>query len=145
MVHRPNRRLRHAKLLSDLSPAHIRVFLLQLLNIFPLRSFAVVTCLGLCNAKLRCTELILGRKCVVDGFQNLTFGHPLSLELLNTGQKVAGMLVRSLTASPRIATRMALGAIMLQNIILAAVFNAKVVFQVFLDRIHISTLPFSSL
>ena len=145
LVHGTNGRFRHAKLLSDFFPANFRVFLLQLLNIFPLRSLAIVACFGLCNAEFRCAELILGRKRIVDGLKDLALGHTLGLKLLDTRQEVAGMLVRSFTAAPRITARVTLGAIMLQNIILAAIFNAKVVFQVFFDRIHISTLPFSSL
>ena len=109
-------------------------------------SLAVMASFGSGDTELSGSELIIVRQGTVDGIEDLALFHASVLQLINTGQKVTRMLVRSLAASPRITAGMTLGAVMLQNIIFAAVLKAKIALQIFLNRIHhISTLPFSAL
>ena len=99
---------------------------------------------GASHTEFRCAQLVLIRQGVIDGIENIILAHALGLQLFHTGQKVTGVLIRRLTAAPWITARVTLGAVMLQNITIT-VIHTKVVSQVSLNRIHFSTLPFSTL
>ena len=107
---------------------------------------AVMTSFGFGNTELCGSELIIVGQGAVDSIEDFAFHHTFILQLIYARQEVARMLIRGLTAAPRIAARMTFCAIMLQCIAFAAILDAKVVLQIFLNRVHhISTLPFSAL
>ena len=92
---------------------------------------------SLCHTELGQAHLILFRKRVVNALQNIFLRQSLLLQNLNARQEIAGMLIRVIAGAPRIATRMSLGTIVLQDIAFGS--DAKIRTEVFFNRIHAAT------
>ena len=140
LVHGADRRFGQVQLLADFSPAFAIFF--QCTNLIPLQRFTVMAGFGSCHTKLAGTQLVLIGQSRIDGLKDLIFTHALSLQLIDSRNKIARMLVRRLATTPGITARMTLGAVMLQRI--AAVFNTKIARNIFFNWIHVST-PSSAL
>ena len=135
VILRPHAGLAHAKLVADFLPA--KTVILQRTNLIVLQCLAVVTCFLAGCTELSQTHLILIRERIVDGLQNLFLRESLLFEFLHTRQEITGMLIRIVARAPRIATRVPLGAIVLQDIAFRS--NAKIRTEVFFNRIHAAT------
>ena len=97
----------------------------------------------LSDTKLGRAHLVLVGQCCVDLFENLFLGELASLlQLLHTGKKIAGTLVRILTRSPRIAARMALSTVVFEAVGLVVYVIKE--FDVFFNRIHAASPNFNS-
>ena len=131
----PHTGLAHAELVANFLPT--KTVILQRTNLIVLQCLTVMACFLTCSAELGQAHLILVRERVVDGLQDLLLREALLFKLLYTRQEIAGMLIRVIAGAPRIATRMSLGTIVLQDIAFGS--DAKIRTEVFFNRIHAAT------